>query len=104
MKTIILSALLVLSACGAPELMPALNVNETEPSICNPNNCDGCCDGDVCIVHAAQTDDTCGHFGLSCHSCTTYANPWTSEEVSTVCARRADGGEFGTGGCIKKGS
>lgn len=39
----------------------------TQP-LCNPNNCKGCCSGDVCVT--SEIDADCGVGGLACTDCT----------------------------------
>ncbi len=51
--------------CKAPAVC-AEGVCESPPD-CNPDNCDGCCDGDDCI--ATPSDAACGAGGSECTSC-----------------------------------
>lgn len=34
---------------------------------CNPSSCNGCCEGNACLV--GDTEDSCGSFGAACATC-----------------------------------
>ena len=42
-------------------------IRNTPPSACNPSNCAGCCQGELCV--AAPTNQQCGANGTPCSSC-----------------------------------
>jgi hypothetical protein len=51
-----------------PDGLPGARTCQPD-TFCGPDNCDGCCLGDICIPAGAQTDDTCGIKGQQCLQC-----------------------------------
>lgn len=107
MKTIIITALLALSGCMTSTIDVPADTSHYDGTVSCMERCDGCCIGDpsspdaVCVPYDAQDNAACGHYGHSCHECRTYPNPWTGEPIELTCSKSADGGPFGSGGCVK---
>ena len=47
-----------------------LSCGPSDPPVCGPDNCSGCCDGDGnCVTFTNQVDTRCGAGGNACKSC-----------------------------------
>lgn len=97
----LLIAILLFTGCMAQTIEVPADVTSYDGNVTCAERCNGCCNGEVCVPYDAQDNAACGHYGHSCHECRTYANPWTGEPIELTCSKSADGGPFGSGGCVK---
>ncbi|HEY1958525.1 MAG TPA: hypothetical protein VGH28_23065 [Polyangiaceae bacterium] len=56
----------------------------TQP-LCTPQNCTGCCAGDVCVQKGNEGDTQCGLFGVACADCAAQGEICSNGSCATTC-------------------